>query len=267
MSQQKEIVDAVLLLRDDHRVADVWHSADTIAQLLNVPTALFSKAISKSAEFAHIDVQDGSNNCGIVRFKRQLHFVVVGVEKKVSRHFLFFPQRKRPVFYKDSATWTQIYNNSAHFKLAPHSKNARSIITPATSDVESPPLALPPKKKRWQYHGQKIVSVPFDIFNDKNQRPCSIVKAEPTLKITLQDSERYCKNTISLHSCQSHIYQERERHYQDTMCFHCTKSFWFLPWHTILPLKSTQSTSFDCCAEAIDRMKASIQPRLAMAWN
>jgi hypothetical protein len=28
---QKEIVDAVLHLRDDHRVADIWHSADTIA--------------------------------------------------------------------------------------------------------------------------------------------------------------------------------------------------------------------------------------------
>jgi hypothetical protein len=94
MSQQKEIVDAVLLLRDDHRVADVWHSADTIAQLLNVPTALFSKALSKSTEFAHIDIQHGGNNCRIVWFKRQLHLVVNGVEKKVSRHFLFFPTER-----------------------------------------------------------------------------------------------------------------------------------------------------------------------------
>jgi hypothetical protein len=61
---QKEIVDAVLLLRDDHRVADVWHSADTIATILNVPTMTLNKALSQSPEFTHIDVQEVPTGVG-----------------------------------------------------------------------------------------------------------------------------------------------------------------------------------------------------------
>jgi hypothetical protein len=31
-------------------MADIWHSADTIAKIANVPTAAFNKALSKSTE-------------------------------------------------------------------------------------------------------------------------------------------------------------------------------------------------------------------------
>jgi hypothetical protein len=59
---QKEIVDAVLLLRGDHRVADIWYSVETIATLLNVPTMTLNKALSKSPEFTHIDVSRSSSS-------------------------------------------------------------------------------------------------------------------------------------------------------------------------------------------------------------
>jgi hypothetical protein len=114
--------------------------------IVNVSTAILNKALSKSAEFAHIDIQDGGNKCGVFRFKRQLEYFVDGnnTTKKIVHHFLFFPHRKQPTFPKDRQTWIEIYNKSAQFKLASRSKQARCIVV-TTMDLVSPPV--PPKKR------------------------------------------------------------------------------------------------------------------------
>jgi hypothetical protein len=89
MSQQKEIVDAVLLLRDDRHVSDVWHSVDTIAKLLDISTMALNKALSKkSAQFLQINLQN--NNIGIVRFKKQIQnnnpqITIATMDKKMMR--------------------------------------------------------------------------------------------------------------------------------------------------------------------------------------
>jgi hypothetical protein len=54
MSQQKKIVDAVLLLRDDRRVADVCQSSvETIAKLLDILTMALNKALGKILGWIH----------------------------------------------------------------------------------------------------------------------------------------------------------------------------------------------------------------------
>jgi hypothetical protein len=186
---QKEIVDAVLLLRDDHRVADVWHSPDTIATILNVPTMTLNKALSKSPEFTHIDVQGSANRCGVVRFKWQLYLLANGVEKNVSRHFLFFPHRKKPVFYKESNTWSEIYTKSAHLKLAPRSQSARTVTPPTPINHDDGPASFllspsPPRKKRhdnlspMQYLQKDLTS-----SMTREQRHCSTSLIEVLWKI------------------------------------------------------------------------------------
>jgi hypothetical protein len=112
------------------------------------------------------DVQDGGNNCGIVRFKRKLQLVVNGTEKQATHHFYFFPQRKRPVFPKDSNAWTEIYSKSSQLKLAPRSKQARRIVTvtATTRDSDDSVTFLPPPPSRKRRH--HITTTPFDIFND-----------------------------------------------------------------------------------------------------
>jgi GTP cyclohydrolase FolE2 len=127
---QQEIVDAMLQLRNDRRVADVRHSVDTIATILNVPTVALNKALSKVAEFAPIDLQN--NNIGIVRFKKQIRNNTTAAA--VNRHFLFFAHRKTPTFFTDRATWTEIYNMSAQFKLAPRSQQTRTVLISLPSE-------------------------------------------------------------------------------------------------------------------------------------
>jgi hypothetical protein len=89
MSQQKEIVDTVLLLKDVCCVSDVWHSVDTIAKLLDISTIALNKALSKkSAQFSQINLQN--NNIGIVRFKKQIRnnnpqITIAAVDKKMMR--------------------------------------------------------------------------------------------------------------------------------------------------------------------------------------
>jgi hypothetical protein len=169
-------MDGVLLLRDDQHVADIWYSVETIATLLNVPTMTLNKALSKSPEFTHIDVQGSANRCGIVRFKRQqLYLPVNGVEKKVTRHFLFFPHRKKPIFYKDSNTWSEICTKSAHLKLAARSKTARTVM-----DLQhSFSLHHHPERR----HGNlgTMQCPPKGLISSMTQRPrhCSISPTEP----------------------------------------------------------------------------------------
>jgi hypothetical protein len=161
---QKDIIDAVLLLRNEGRVADTWHSADTIAKIVNVPTAVLNKALSKSTEFTHIDGQGHANKCGVVRFKRKLQLVVNGTELQMTHHFYFFPQRKQPVFHKDSNAWTEIYTKSAQFRLAPRSKQA------ALSLLRQQPAIVTTLLRSYLHSHQRrngdAPSLPFDIFND-----------------------------------------------------------------------------------------------------
>jgi hypothetical protein len=162
---ENNIIQALLQLRDEHRVSDTWHSADTIASILNVPTMALNKALSKSAEFAQIDIQDGSNNCGIVRFQRQMPSDDDN-NKRVRRHFLFFPHRKQPTFFKATQTWSNIYQKSAQFKLAPRSKQAR-IVSPMRTSDDTAAFSLPqPPKKRRCRHVTTAAPIQFDIFND-----------------------------------------------------------------------------------------------------
>jgi hypothetical protein len=156
---QKEIVDAMLQLRDDHRVADVWHSVETIATILNVPTMALNKALSKAAEFAPIDLQD--NNISIFRFKKQIRNNTTAAV--VNRHFLLVAHRKTPTFFTDTATWTETYTKSAEFKLAPRSKQTRTIV------ISPPPERVtlsPPKKRQRRCITAAAAPTPFDIFND-----------------------------------------------------------------------------------------------------
>jgi hypothetical protein len=144
MSQQ-EIVDAVLQLRDDRRVADVCHSADTIAQLLNVSTIALNKALLKAAEFAQIDLQN--NNIGIIQFKKQIQKSDNDNNntQSVKSHSLYFEHRKTPTFFTDTHTWTEIYRKSAEFKLAPRSACTIVVISLTSDETIS---FLPPKKQR-----------------------------------------------------------------------------------------------------------------------
>jgi hypothetical protein len=168
MSQQ-EIVDAVLqLLRNDHRVADVWHSADTIAQLLNISTMALNKALSKSAHFAQIDLQN--NNIGIVRFKKQIQKSDNNNTQSEKSHFLYFEHRKTPTFFTDTNTWTEIYRKSAEFKLAPRRVCTIVVVSPTSHET----IAFSPPKKR---RCHRITTTPFDIFVDKRTKSLFICRS------------------------------------------------------------------------------------------
>jgi hypothetical protein len=93
----------------------------------------------------------------------------------VSRHFLFFPYRKKPVFYKDSNTWSEIYTTSAHLKLAPRSQSARTVtpLTPINHDDGPASFLLspsPPREKTRQSQSNAVPPKRFDIFNDKRTK-------------------------------------------------------------------------------------------------
>jgi hypothetical protein len=263
---QKEIVDAVCRLHDECQVADIWHSTDTIAQLLNVSTMALNKAQALASEFAQIDMQN--NKIGVVQFKKQIQKNVNNNNtQSVKCHFLYFAHRKTPTFFTGTATWTKLYRRSAEFKLAPRSKQLRTVVA-----VSPTAFSLRPPKKR-QRCITAAAPTPFDIFNDTKTKTLFNCKNRADLQDRINRMRTAVQHhTITAFLSSPHKKRENERLPAYNVLFLYSKLLALtLAYDIAVEEHCGQCSWKDCCTKAADQMKqcslTAFSPLTVMKWN
>jgi hypothetical protein len=229
---------------------------------LNVPTMALNKALSKVAEFAPIDLQ--YNNIDIVRFKKQIRNNTTAAA--VNWHFLFFAHRKTPTFFTDKATWTEIYNMSAQFKLATRSEQTRTVLVSPPS--ERGVVLSPPKKRRC--HRVTTPPAPFDIFNDKRTKSLfNVANRDKFVDRVTRMRAAVHQHKLSPFLSMPHKKRKNERLPEYNVLFLFSKLLALtLAYEIVVEKYSAQFSWHDCCKAAVDRMQSAGQtafnPRAVM---
>jgi hypothetical protein len=222
-----------------------------------------NKALSKSPEFAHIDIQDGGNTCGVFLFKRQLLHLHKGKPKKMVKHFLFFPDRKHPIFHKESYVWSDIYDKSAQLKLAARSKTARTVTPPTPIDHDDGPATFllspsPPRKKTQQSQSNAVPPKRFDIFNDKRTKTLFNI----TNRAAFHDRIHRMREALQHHTITSflskpHMTRKSEPLPEyNTIALHSKILLLTMAYEIAYEEYSIHVSWMDCCTEATKRMHA-----------